>query len=516
MNDATFVTALDPSYIKLDGPFTRAIASHGISWPGSDTGADLNSYITIAPDWEGIPANATYRLAVAGQPTHIIATTPYARMLPAQLFAAAGIPLTPGASRTLSLTYSASVGLHQIASSTFALTFGPPATTSRLVLPPKVPAVVTGATIPVSYDLRGYPSAQLNAPTLNVSFPGIGSLFFQGAGLYPYYSMPLTGTNGTVNVPVSALAGAGTYTLWIDLQPGTSAFASDISDLAFTRVDTGTARPPAPLLASTPGGATAHSLEVPYKSTFTVSYDVSNVPRATGAIIEISAPPPGPYFYLAGLWGGFNTFRNPNGSELDDDGVITGSVYHVQANGTAGTVTIDPATAKIPPTAGVNVRVIPTAGGAPVGEASDADYVLYDGISSAFGMPLSAAFVNPNGTDGLIFESGALGSPQLNTALFNVEPFDLSSRTVNAVSLTFTTPTAGLAPILQDDVAVAYGGIDSRIDRVLPGNTRLGGVQLVHVPARDAPAERVSVRTRRPTPRRGAPLFSPRTRRRET
>ena len=54
-NDAFFTAALDPSYIKLDGPYTRAIDSTSVAWPGSDTGADLNSYVTLAPDWEGIP-----------------------------------------------------------------------------------------------------------------------------------------------------------------------------------------------------------------------------------------------------------------------------------------------------------------------------------------------------------------------------------------------------------------------------------------------------------------------------
>ncbi len=126
-NDAVYTTALDPSFIKLDGPFTRAVNQHAVSWPGSDTGADLNSYVTIAPDWEGIPPNAAYRLTVAGKPSRVIATTPYVRLLPAQLFAAAGVPLTPGVSRTISFTYSASVGLHAVAESTFALTFGPPA-----------------------------------------------------------------------------------------------------------------------------------------------------------------------------------------------------------------------------------------------------------------------------------------------------------------------------------------------------------------------------------------------------
>jgi hypothetical protein len=459
VNDSIYVTALDPSYIKLDGPYTRPAGS-SVWFPGSDTAADLNSYITIAPDWEGIPANATYRLAVAGQPAHAIATTPYVRMLPAQLFAAAGIALTPGVSRTLSLTYSASVGLHTIAESTFQLTFGPPAASSRLVLAPVVPPVVSGPTIPVRYDLRGYPSSLLNAPRLNVSLPGVGSLYFQGAGLYPYYSMPLTATSGTVNVPVSALAGAGTYTLWIDLQPGLTPVDSDVSDLAFTRVDSGTARPPAPLLSLARGGPTAHTLDVPYKSTFAVTYDVSNVPRATGAIVELAAPPPGRAFHTSGQYDGLNMFRNPNGDELDADGLITGSIYHVQSTGTTGTVVIDPATAAIPVTSTVNVRVIPTSGGSPVAEASDADIVSYDGIGGALGLPLDVLYMNRNGTDGLLGESGSAGTVNANLSLYTAEQFDLQTGTVTGIPLTFTTPLNVVYPIVQNDVGFAFSSID--------------------------------------------------------
>ena len=457
VNDGAFITALDPSYIKLDGPFTRNVPFHAVSWPGSDTGADLNSYITIAPDWEGIPPNAAYRLTVAGKSSRIIATTPFIRLLPAQLFAAAGVTMTPGLSQTLSLTYSASAGLRTIAESTFQLTFGPPAASSRLVLAPKVPPVVSGSSIPVTYDLRGYPSDKLHAPTLNVSFPGIGSLFFQGAGIYPYYTMPLPTVNGTVNVPVSALAGAGTYTLWIDLQP-TPGVNTDISDLAFTRVDTGTARPPAPLL-SLPhdSGAPVHTLEVPYKSPFVVSYDVSHVPGASGAIIELAAPPPSPFYYRQGFSGGLNRFRNPNGSTLDDDGVITGSLYHLHATGSTGSVAIDPAVANIPATATVNVRVLPANGTAPVAEASDAGTLLYDGVSGAAGLPISDVNMNPNGTDAYLAELGNVGSPQTNTELALLEPFDTQTGSLSAqpFGLTSNIGAMGGFPFVQDDTVIA-------------------------------------------------------------
>jgi Subtilase family len=451
VQDGAFLTALDPSYIRLDGPFTRSTS--GATFAGTNTGADMNSYITIAPDWEGIPANATYRLTVAGQPSRVIATTPYARMLPAQLFAAAGVPLTPGASHTLSLTYRASSGLHALAESTFQLTFGPPPASSRLVLAPNAPPVVSGSSIPVTYDLRGYPRSLLTAPALDVSLEDIGGTIIDGP---PLYSIPLTAPAGTVNVPVSALAGAGMYTMWIDLNPGVPT-GSDVSDVVVTRVDAGTARPAPPLL-STAGGTPQRSLEIPYKGTFAVTYDVSQVPGASGAIIELAAPPPGPHFDTASFVG-YNTVRNPNGNTVDDDGVITGAIYHLRASGTKGTISIDPAVAAIPPTTTVNVRILPTNGSVPIAEASDAGTLQYDGITSVFGMPLSQANMNTNGTDGVLMESGLLGSPQTGAPLFAIEPFDLQAPGAGAIALSFTNASVSVFPPVQTDVVVAEGSV---------------------------------------------------------
>jgi hypothetical protein len=461
-HDSVFVTALDPAFVKLDGPYAWNLPY--TAFPGTDTGADLNSYITIAPDWEGIPANATFRLAVAGRPGRVLATTPRLRMLPAQLLAAAGMPLTPGATRTLSLTYTASVGLHVVAESTFQITFGPPAASSRLILAPVVPPVVSGATIPVTYDVSAYPASLARSATLNVSVPGEGSTYFQDAGpagfLYPYYSTALpSAPRGTVNVPVSSLAGGGVYTVWIDMQPGN--VDSDISDLAFTRVDAGTARPPAPLLSSGSGQPGWHSLAVPYKSTFAVTYDVSNVPRATGAIVELSAPPPAPSFHYGTLGSGLNTFRNPNGSRLDDDGAVTGSIYHQSVSGVSGTVTIDPAAAGVPATAPVNVRVVPTSGGVPVAEASDAGTVRYLGIEPALGVPIGNAYMNPSGTDGFLSEGAAFGTSQQNVGVLTYEPFDTTTGTVSGIPLSFTTTSSIFFPIVQNDTAIAETAIDN-------------------------------------------------------
>lgn len=459
VKDAVYVTTLDPSYIKLDGPFTTPSTFDSVAFPGSDTASDLNSYITIAPDWEGIPATATYKLAVAGQPSRVIATTPYVRLLPGKLFAAAGVALTPGISRTIALTYSASIGLHNLTETTFQLTFGPPASTSRLVLAPQVPAVVQGATIPITYDLTKYPRQLLNAPTLNVSMPGNASTWLPPQGLYPYYAVPLSGTSGTVNVPVSALAGSGVYTIWINLQSETTAFPSDNSDLAFTRVDAGTARPPAPLLSLDTGGPTAHSLDVPYGHRFSVTYDVSAVPRATGAIVEIGAPPPAG-FDVAGQSDGYNTFRNPNGNERDDDGIITKSLSAIPVSGVRGRTIIDPVVTAIPPTTTVNVRIIPISGGTPVGEASDVDTVDYHGIPSALGGPLAQVSLNPNGTDGYLTESGDVGPPQANLGIYALEPLGLTTGSNSGVAFSFTNPGNGFYPIVQTDDVLSVDTLD--------------------------------------------------------
>jgi hypothetical protein len=459
LNDAVYVTTLDPTYIKLDGPFTIPLTDDAVAFPGSDTAADLNSYITIAPDWEGIPANASYRLAVAGQPSRVVATTPYARFLPVQLFAAAGVPLAPGTSRTLSLTYTASVGLHNVAESTIQLTFGPPATSSRLALAPIVPPVVSASMIPVTYDFRSYPRQLLSAPTLNISMPGNASHQLSEIGLYPYYSVPLSAQTGTVNVPVSALPGTGTYTIWIDFQSGTSTFPSDISDLAFTRVDAGTARPPAPLLSLGPGSLPVHTLDVPYKTKFIVSYDVSHVPGASGAIVELAAPPPSAFYPIPSLYDAFNTFRDPNGNAIDDDGVFTGSLYHVTTNGVSGSVTIDPTAAAIPATATVNVRVLPTNGGTPIAEGGDSSTIKYHGIESALGGPLDALFLNPNGSDGYMGEFGDIGPLQANLTVYTIEPFALSSGN-SGVSLAFTNSGNANYPIVQNDVGITVDTVD--------------------------------------------------------
>jgi hypothetical protein len=177
--------------------------------------------------------------------------------------------------------------------------------------------------------------------------------------------------------------------------------------------------------------------------------------------VEIAAPPPSPNFFQWVQPTGSNTFRNPNGNQLDDDGAITGSIYHVRANGPTGSVTIDPTAAGIPPTTTVNVRVLATSGGNTVAEASDAGTVQYDGITPLLGAPLSSLFMNPNGSDGYLVEGGAFSAAGPSQfILWAYEPFDLQTGAVGGIPLSFTNSGYRTHPIVQNDVAVAVDTVD--------------------------------------------------------
>src|SRR5207302_10847797 len=123
------------------------------------------SWITIAPDWEGVPDGSRFRLTVAGT-DRVLATTRWARLLPAQILDAAGLPLVSPSSRTVNVVYEAH-GRGGPIQTNVALTFGPADPTVAGALAPHVPAVVGGATIPVSYDISN--TANVSSPTLLVS-----------------------------------------------------------------------------------------------------------------------------------------------------------------------------------------------------------------------------------------------------------------------------------------------------------------------------------------------------------
>jgi hypothetical protein len=357
---------------------------------GSYTGARTNDYITIAPDWENVPANAQFRLTVAGKPNTVLATTAFARLLPAQILAAAGFPLASTGVRTVSLTYQSLVGLHVAAQTTFDLRFGPADGTSIAVLAPVVPAVVTGTTMPVTYDVSMLPSG-FGTAYLGIWIPGRYDWFSRVA-----YTRLLPDKKGTMNVPVSALAGAGVYMVGIwygGPRPETN--ATYASPNAYVRVvPSGSARPPAPLIA-VPSSTPSHSLEVAFGDPVTVSWDVSNVPRATGAILEVSYGAPN-------VLGVFQAFNNPNGDTVDDNGYESPSVYHQQMSGIKGSLTLDARRLNVLPGVFHSLRVIATNGASAVGEASDTAAFEMDGVVPPDGGTVFAHGLNTSGTDGLL------------------------------------------------------------------------------------------------------------------
>lgn len=360
------------------------------------TGRLANAWITIAPDWTGIGQRqqpVTYRLT---GPRSQLATTPWARLQPSAILAAAGLPLVSTDTRNVPLTYQAVSNGTVIAQASFTLTFGPCDGTVPSVQPPIAPPVVTGPVIPVKYDVTGLTGA--TSPVLVVSEPGridpATGLFFR-----PSYTAPLTATTGTISVPVAALDGAGIYGIGIQDSPGGWVARND-STYTFVRVSpAGDAQPSPPLLSGS-GVPPGHFLNIGYHGTFQLRWDVRGVPGATGAIAEFSAPGPLPN-------GNMSTFNNPNGSLRDANGHDSGSVAYLPLTGTNGTVTLDSGKLGLAPTMYHTVRVLATANGTVTGESSGVSTILENGVAPDDGGSAVGGFgINPGGNDGLVTSTG--------------------------------------------------------------------------------------------------------------
>ena len=397
----TIQTATDPTNISLAGRL-------------------VDAWLTISPDWVGVPrSGVSYRLSVG---TGVLARAPWARLQPKEILTAAGLPVVSATARTVSLTYTASIRGAVVASTAVPLTFGPTDGSRPSVPAPLVPAVEHGSTVPVSYDITGLTGA--SNPTLVVSQPGrvesATGLFFR-----PSFTTPLTAPTGTVNVPVSALPGAGIYGVGIQDAPGGWLSRND-SAFAFTRIaPTGDAQPPVPLV-SAGAAAPGHYAEFPYGGTFRVSYDVRPVASANGAIIEISAPGPTPFR-------SYNTFNNPNGSQRDANGHDTGSVAYLSEPTTHGTVTLDGNAVGLDPTMNHVLRVLATRSGKVVGEASGVSTISMDGVRPADGGNVANGFgVNANGSDGFVTSDQATAD---GTIIGSVESFAQGTGAITSTPL---------------------------------------------------------------------------------
>ncbi|MDR3034791.1 MAG: hypothetical protein LBV78_17095, partial [Kitasatospora sp.] len=393
--DTFFTTFTDPTAISL-------------------AGAGQNALVTIAPDWTGLHGGTSYRLYAvpASGPRQLLATGPSARLQPDAILAAAGMTPSTQTAQTANLVYVASTGSHVWAQASIPVTFSP-VSGAPTPLAPVLDPVVRGTTITVHYDLTG--QTKFTHPRLEVSPPGrvnpVQNFY------HPIYSVPLTATSGTVQVPVSALQGGGVYGIGIRARPGSSQY----SDFAVTRVQgaPSDARPAAPLL-SAPGAPPGHLLTIPYGGQFTVNWNVRDVPNAASAVLEISSGGPNDF-------NSYSTFNNPNGTIRDHNGHDTGSIYFARLPGTAGRTTLSGLTAGLDPTLYHTIRVIPMlSSGAPAGEASEVSAITMNGITPADGGSVDdnatgGYGINQSGTDGFLTSNhtSASGQPESSVETFN-------------------------------------------------------------------------------------------------
>jgi hypothetical protein len=357
---------LGGSFLESTGPATLDLAGP------NGTGQGLVGPVTFGLDLVNLPAGPLdYVLRVGSKEFH--SNQPSIRALPADLLAAAGLPVISTGNRTLDYTLEVRHGSRVLVDTTRTLTVGPSdGTYTEAVAPVAPPVVAAGKPVTVQYHLTGV--RRLSKPQLVVSEVGhwnpvLAPLFTAG------YTVDLTATSGTVTVPASAFAGGGgLYGIGIAMTSGAVPIWGEFTPV---RVAGGTAadRPQAPTLST--GGAFGHQASASRAApTFSLRYDTRGVEGAKGATLEISAPAPT-------LWGAENTFTNANGTRRDADGVTTGSVIYQQLPGPAGTVKLDALQLGLGTSTTYNVRVLGTdRHGTVVGQASASSQLrLDDGLA---------------------------------------------------------------------------------------------------------------------------------------
>ncbi len=411
------------------------------------TGRLLNAWITVAPDWTGLPRHGvSYTLAANVGPHGTLATTtPWARLTPTEILTAAGLPTVSTSARTVPLVYTATIDGVVVAQTSVALTFGPSDGTVNSEPAPIIDPVVNGGTLRVAYDIHNLTGA--TNPTLVVSHPGrvesATGLFFR-----PAYAVALTAPSGVVDVPVSALPGAGIYGVGIQDAPGGWASRND-SAFAFTRIaPTGNAQPAVPLVAAA-GSPFGHNAEPAYHGTVQVQYDVRAVGGADGAIIEVSAAGPT-------VFNSWNPFDNPNGSQRDANGHDTGSIAYRSVSGSQGTVTLSSADLGLDPTMNHVVRVLPTKRGQVAGEASGVSSISMDGVRPSDGGSVAGGYgVGTDGSDGFVTSNQVTAN---GSTLGSVDVFRQTDNQITHVAQSsrdeYSTLSGGCAGQFSGDVGL--------------------------------------------------------------
>jgi hypothetical protein len=332
------------------------------------------------------------------------AGVPALRLLPAEIFGLLGQPTTASAARVVTVT--ASSGGSSI--STDVQFKGQSSGSYSHAVPPSFdPVFQAGDKVRFAYDLRGlrgadggillvsdidravpqaYPDNNLDAHGKKYRLHGLVGTITLDASDFPHgvgtYGIALRGTHGGSEI-------ADSTSFWQPLRfaPARQQIPATPKIQAAASALNGTAPLFYEVADTEPGGS----------KQFAVTYDVSNVSGARGAIVEFSAPT---HDFASALFftGHFtpanqfvNNFTNPNGDRLDggDDFGMPGETTHVRVNGTSGEAVLDGGQIGLSiPAANCDstyqVRVLATdAGGHIVGVASNGSILSYADFSKA-------------------------------------------------------------------------------------------------------------------------------------
>ena len=379
------------------------------------SGNNLNAPITFGVDAAYLPLNATFRWSFAyGGKTAGLAraaydpSQPYIRLLPIEIFDLLGQPTTAAKDRVVAVTVRSS-GLSLTTKVTFK---GQSDATYTHAVPPSFNPLFqpSGPQDGVSfrYDLRGLRDDQgvpVDGGVLIVSdIDRILPRAFSDRDADAHgFKIALNGLTGTVTVAATDLPhGVGTYGIALrGSQGGTEAAGSTSSWLPLRYAPKLQAIPRTPTVLAEGGfGGTVPrfydiaDFEAGGSTKFKVAYDVTAVPGAKGAIIELSAPAVDLFksvFITSSVDIPLvNNFTNPSGDRLDAGNNLMqpGSVFHKAVSSAHGIVTLDAHKIGLAIPAGAcdsayQVRVFATdSSGKIIGVASNPSVIDYGDLSA--------------------------------------------------------------------------------------------------------------------------------------
>ncbi|MGW2698136.1 S8 family serine peptidase [Streptomyces sp. NPDC001296] len=426
-----FTETTDPQRIDLGNP-----ASGG-------NGEGLVGSVTFAGDVTGLPSKAAAQYRLTEGSTVWRSSTPAIRVTPRQLLTAAGLPVVSTSDRSVKLRYDVLIKGHVVASASRTVAIGASDGTYGEAQAPTAPAVAPlGRPVTVHYDLRGVYG--VSDPAIAVSGighwnPALGPIF------YPAWTKSLTATSGSLTIPASAFhGGAGLYGIGI-IQKSATVANNVYAEFTPIRIGTDTARPAAPLITDA-SGIPGHNAAVDRANPILgLRYDVRAVHDAAAAEVEFSAPGPAP------TTNRYNTFDNPNGSQVDHDGINTPSTLHRTLPGTSGTASLDLVKLGLPTSELYNVRVLALDSHHHViGQASPtAELEVDDGLAPDGASVVDFAFAGKDSLVSLMSRDGAAVVKPYDPATGTYGPALTADRTYGAtyavIGATATTHRALVA-----------------------------------------------------------------------